>query len=277
MVTLLSAPELQQVDPAGGEKPQLIYKFPNVTGLTGITEVEKDVFAVAAGNLSLTTFTSPPGSFSVWKVDMRSFKSPSTAKVAKIADIPEAKFLNGMTTLDQGGNVLISDSVAGVVWRLNTRTGDRKIVIDDPLMKPAPGPIVLGINGIQIRNNALFFTNFFGFTFNRVPINPDGTAAAAASVVAKNGIGDDFTFDRAGNAFVAQNPFNTLQKITPEGTVTVVAGSQNSTELVGPTAAQFGQDKSTLYITTNGGLAGPVNGTFTEGGKVVAIDLRGLV
>jgi hypothetical protein len=64
LVTLLSAPELFQVDPAGnGQQPQLVHQFSNITSLTGIAEVEKDVFAVAGGNISLATLTSTKGSF----------------------------------------------------------------------------------------------------------------------------------------------------------------------------------------------------------------------
>jgi len=278
LVTLLSAPELFQVDPASkGQQPQLVHQFANITALSGIAEVEKGVFAVAGGNISLATLASVKGSWSVFKVDMRSAKSPSSAKVTKIADIPEAQLLNGMIPLDQSGNVLISDSGAGVIWRVNTRSGDSKIVVDDPLMKPVAGaPAAIGVNGIKIRKGTLFFTNTFGMTFNSVPIQKDGTAIGAAKTIVKNGVGDDFTFDKTGNAFVAQNPLNTLQKITPGGKqVTVVAGNLNSTQLAGPTAAQFGRTKrdgKTLYVTTNGGLAGPINGTIIEGGKVVAVD-----
>jgi sugar lactone lactonase YvrE len=185
-----------------------------------------------------------------------------------------------MTTLDESGNVLIADSVAGVVWRLDTNSGNHQIAIDDPLMKPAAGPIPLGINGVNIRNGTLYFTNSFALTFNRVAIQSNGTAAGAAAVVVQNGPGDDFAFDAAGTAFVAQNANNTLQKITPDGVATVVAGNLNSTELAGPTAVRLGRtsaDGSTLYITTTGGLAGPINGTFIEGGKVVAVDLCTLV
>jgi sugar lactone lactonase YvrE len=212
---------------------------------------------------------------------MRSFKlendTPcSPANVTKIAGIPQAQFLNGMITLDGNGNVLIADSAPGVVWRLDTRSGESQVVIDDPLMKaPAGGPAV-GINGINMFNNVLYFTNSFGFTFNRVPINSDGTACGAAQTVAQCEVCDDFTFDQDGNAFVAQNPGNILRKITPDGVSTVLVGNLNSTELAGPSSVRFGRQgegKSVLYITTCGGLVGPVNGTFVEGGKVVSIDL----
>jgi hypothetical protein len=216
----------------------------------------------------------------MWPFKFGIHKPSSAAKVTKIVDIPEGAFLNGMCTFDKSGNVLISDSQASVVWRLDTRSGDHQIAIDDPLMKPLPGPVVLGINGIHIRNNFLYFANSLRLTFNRVPIHSNGTAAGAAKVLVQSGLCDDFAFDQAGNAFMTQNAGNALQKITPEGVVTVIVGNPNSTELVGPMAAQFGRtplDESILYVTTNGGLAGPVNGTYVEGGKVVAVDLGALV
>jgi len=63
LVTL--SPVLYQVDPhaAEGQQPQLIQRFPNVTSLMGIVEVGKDVFAVIAGNFSLKTAVSTPGSY----------------------------------------------------------------------------------------------------------------------------------------------------------------------------------------------------------------------
>jgi hypothetical protein len=213
---------------------------------------------------------------SVFKIDIRSAKSPSSAKVTKIADITEVQLLNAMIALDRSGNVLISNSGAGVIWRVNTRSGDAKIVIDDPLMKPVTAaPAAIAVDGIRIRKGNLFFTNTFGMTFNTVPVRKDGTALGAAKTIIKNGIGDDFTFAKTGNAFVAQNPVNTFQKITPGGTqAMVIAGNLNCTQSAGPTAAQFGRTKrdgKTLCVTTNGGLAAPISGTIIEGGKVVAV------
>jgi hypothetical protein len=219
---------------------------------------------------------------------MRSFeskkdKSCSQANITQIAGIPQATFLNGMITLDKTSNVLIADSAAGVVWRLDTRTGESQIVIDDPLMKaPAGGPAV-GINGIGMFNNSLYFTNSFGLSFNRVSIDSNGKASGTAQTVAKCEICDDFTFDQKGNALVTQNPGNILRKITPGGVSTVLVGGLNSTKLAGPSSARFGRKSngkgkgkggSVLYLTTCGGLVSPVNGTFVEGGKVVAIDLQ---
>jgi hypothetical protein len=65
LVTLLSTPEIFLVDPEKGGDPQLVHKFAGVTGLSGISEIEDDVFAVVAGNLSLATFQGTQGMYQV--------------------------------------------------------------------------------------------------------------------------------------------------------------------------------------------------------------------
>ncbi|KAF7978229.1 hypothetical protein HWV62_1232 [Athelia sp. TMB] len=253
LVTLLSSPQVYQVDPFSFQQPQLVQTIPGAEGLLGIGEVEKDVFAVVAGNLSLATVVSTVGSYSIWKVDVRDSQNPTSYKVV---DIPAAQFLNGLAVLDTKGNILVSDSGAGVVYRVNTYTGSYQIVLEDPSMKPAPGGVQLGINGIQIQNGFLYYTSSTQGLFARVAIHPNGTAAGPIEVVASlGGFGDDFALDRASDAYIGTNPDDTLIKVTPAGKVTLVAGSINSTALAGATSTHFGRtaaDKSILYVTTSG-------------------------
>lgn len=202
----------------------------------------------------------------MWTVDARS--SPVIA--TKVTDVREGILLNGMTRLDDH-TVLVADSEAGLVWRIDTRSGEHIIAIDDPLMKPVPG-----IDGLHVQNGVLYFTSTSRGVFASVPIYANGTAKSPARVVAPNGPSDDFTLDAAGNAYVTTLT-NTVQKITPKGNFAVIAGNLNSSALVGCTAAQFGRtesDRDILYVTTNGGLVAPVNGTYIEGGKIVAVDTR---
>lgn len=70
LVTLISAPEVWQIDPES-RTVELIYRFPNASDATGIAEVSDDVFAVAIGNWFIETAAGTPGSWSVWKIDMR--------------------------------------------------------------------------------------------------------------------------------------------------------------------------------------------------------------
>ncbi|MCJ1376948.1 hypothetical protein MMC17_000038 [Xylographa soralifera] len=284
LVTFISSPVVYQVDPFGAKKPALVHQFPDALAALGIAEVQHDVFAVISGNWSDKTFSGTTGSFSVWKVDVRSFESRadgsiiSPATVTKISDIPDGVFLNGLTLLDKKtGAILISDAGAGVVLKVNTISGEHDVIIDDPLMKPKSGAFpVLGINGIHIHDSFLYFTNTFENTFNKVQIHSDGTAVGPTVTIAHDGLGDDFAIDAAGNAYVTQGGGNTVVEITAEGAEFVIAGNLNSTVVAGSTAAQFGRtvfDRNVLYVTTNGGIVAPVDEYIIDGGKVVAIDL----
>ena len=286
LVTIVTTPDLYQVDPFSSSPATLVHRFPHATSATGIAEVQPDVFVVVVGNWSSTTFTTTNGSYSVWKVDLRPFelrKNGITTKaaVSKIADIPEASFLNGLTLLAPlSPYLLTSDSGLGVVWRVNYLTGEYKIVLDNALFKPVPGQIALGINGIRTRDSSAYFTNSFQGLFGRVPISSVGTATGPYEVIAYNGAGDDFAFDREGNAYIAQDPGDALEQVTPEGKVTVLAGNVNETVLEGDTSAAFGRtwkDFETLYVTTNGGISGAVAGTSIVGGKVLAVDVLALL
>ncbi|KZP21480.1 hypothetical protein FIBSPDRAFT_953744 [Athelia psychrophila] len=268
LVTLLTAPEIYQIDPFGSHETKLVETLPIGTGgLLGITEIQHDVFAVVAGNISLS------GSFSVWKVDVNHTPARST----KIADVPPAVLLNGATSLNENGSaILVADAGAGVVYRVDTETGNYTVVLDDPTMKiAANATLQVGVNGLHIRGDYLYYTSSTQGLFARIAIHPDGTAASPAEIVAHNAVfDDDFTFDRAGNAYVATNADNTVQRITPAGNATIVAGNIDSALFAGGTAAQFGRtaaDAAVLYVTTDGRFTNAAGTTVLGTGGVVAI------
>ncbi|MCJ1344056.1 hypothetical protein MMC31_002256, partial [Peltigera leucophlebia] len=155
LATLVSAPEIYQVDPKT-RIASLVAKVPAVTGLFGIASIEKDVYYVIAGNFSFATFTAKAGSFSVWRVDVKTFEPNKTlAEVDKVVDIPQAQFLNGATLLSRNeGTLLIVDSLLGSVFRVNTRSKEVKVVIKDPLFDTtSTATIRVGINGLHLRRN----------------------------------------------------------------------------------------------------------------------------
>ncbi|MCJ1234534.1 hypothetical protein MMC14_002495 [Varicellaria rhodocarpa] len=187
LATLLSTPEVFLIDPQGLHAPVFIHKFQATTGCTGIVEAFADVFYVVTGNFSFSTFEYRLGA----------------AIVKKVADFPKAAFLNGATALSLPGYIIVSGSGLGAVWRLNVLTGQVTEVIQDPTMAPTSFP-AFGINGVKIRNNALYFTNINTENLVSISINPNGTAAGSAKVVASGISGlDDFIFDKNGDVFLA--------------------------------------------------------------------------
>ena len=286
LVTVLSVPELWQVtlDPqsphamnANTSKPlasaTLVHRIPDVTGLLGIVEMQQsNVFYVVAGNFSYNTYTSMSGSYSIWKIDMQRPSSPAVA--SKLTDIPEGVALNGMAALNLSqGLLVVADAGAGVVYTVNVHTGNYSKTIDDPTMKPNSS-LAIGINGMKIHDNYLYYTSTAQKLFSRIPIDTtSGTPTGPAEIIATNIFGDDFSLDQAGNAYVAENPWDVVAKVTPGGEVSVVAGSLNSTLVAGATSTAFERtsgDGSVLYVTTSGGIGTPVR---IEGGKVIAIYL----
>ena len=296
LVTLISSPEVWEVDPfATPTTAELIYHFPDAISCAGIAEYAPDVFAVNVGNFFDKNFTYSVGSYSVWSIGMRSHwtggsEDQQKPKVHKIADIPRAKFLNGMTALPSSPNmVLLADSAAGLIYRLDTVNGAYSVAVDDPALKPnSSAPVLLGVNGIHIRpgdDAHIYFTNtLMAPAFSKIPIDP-GTGAqrgpdevVVESVAALGGGPDDFCFDTTGKAaYVADGAlYGLLEVNVASGETEVVVGGTPRSRVVGQTACNFGRtkedvEKGTLYITTTGGIAAPPPRGIV-GGSVFALD-----
>ncbi|EKG17502.1 Six-bladed beta-propeller TolB-like protein [Macrophomina phaseolina MS6] len=278
LVTLIDRPELYQVDPFNNTSI-LIHRFEDddVVSLLGISEVSDDVFAIIAGNFSIENHSSEAKSYSIWQADFN--QGGKCERTSEVEPIPQAEFLNGMTTLSYPNDtLLIADSGLGLVWRLNVRTREYEVVLEDETMKPVAGSIIaLGINGIHVLGDYVYYVNAFQDLLCRVQIDTaTGKAIGPYEIISRDVPGDDFTITPDGTSFVAENFENTVDKVYLNGTRQFVAGGQNSTLIPGPTSAAFGRtvsDRGTLYVTTAGGQGDPVNGYYTEGGKVVAIEI----
>ena len=289
LCSLLSSPDLYLVNPDNATKAIHVTTIPGVLGLLGIVELGLDVFYVAAGNYSLQEFVNTPGSYSVWEVDMRE-RAPQQAKTTKIASIPASGFLNGMTVLNPTeGLILIADSGLSVVWSLNVRTGRTALAINDTTMAPVKG---LGINGLHVRGNELFYSTASQNTLNKIPVNlTTGKAAGPAVTLVNNATlagPDDFCFDFDGNAWVASGTLNAVE-LLPKAAygnadsvqVDVAAGGGHASRILGPTSTQFGiraKDikRGSLYVSSNGGVPQWMGKNWTMGGAISRIDTASL-
>lgn len=281
LVTLLSSPDIYEINPNSkkDKAPVLVHTFPDHLGLTGITETTRDTFYVVAGNYSIATGNNPAGAWDVYEVDV--CNGPKNAKVKKIANFPQSRLLNGAVTLNaRQGLILVADAIAGLVYRLNVKTGQVSVAIDDPTMKAPAGGSPIAVNGLKIRDGVLYFTNSAAHTFVKIPISADGSAAGPATILSTNARGDDFTLDDVNNAFLAQNNINNLGFLPARGgDVTVLTGAPltSNQTLAGPSACQFGRkrkDREVLYITTTAGDASGA-GTPTLGGTLSKVNLAG--
>lgn len=267
LVTLVDTPELWEINPFEQSRDAaatLIHHFDGMPSMTGITEIEPDVFAVG----------SPQ---TLWRVDFMSAQAPA---VSEIATLPKALNLNGMATLDAArGLVLVADSMLGVVWRINVYTGEHAIVLEDArTMAPNTylGPLV-GIDGLRILGDYVYYNNCPRRLYCRVRIDPvTATAVGSYELISNNTMADDFALSPQGVGYLAGLIDNVITKVHSNGTHQVIAGAANSTDFAGATSAAFGRtelDRDVLYVTTGGASGIPVLSNFFEGGKIMALRL----
>jgi hypothetical protein len=166
LLTIATTPEVHQLNPfAANSTPSTVHSFADdahVSSVFGIAEVAHDSYAVIVGNFSLEGGTTP-GSWGIWGVDLNGQNSSSQSSggggadvaVHKIADVPEANFLNGMGSVPSGStprDVLAGDLKQGVIYHINTKTGAHELAINNSLTAPGTEPVFgsTGVNGIHV-------------------------------------------------------------------------------------------------------------------------------
>ncbi|KXG51740.1 uncharacterized protein PGRI_091330 [Penicillium griseofulvum] len=279
LVTRLDTPEVWLVDTTSG-KATLAYSFPNVTSTFGISEIEDNIFAVVVGNFSIKTYQPGAGSFSVQKLDFNAQANGRALKLAtasEIVAIPEALALNGMATFSRESNlVLIADSPKGVMWKVDTKTGDYSVALNHTTMAPAEGQALpLGVNSLTMLGDYVYYTSTTRMLYCRVKVDKDAKPIGDFEVIASGFLPDNVEMTEDGTAYIPTDPQNSVVRITPSGQISLVAGGQVSTEMPGPSCVRLSKDRQILYVGTTGGQIAPVLGKFIEPAKVLKITLEG--
>ncbi|EMC97461.1 hypothetical protein BAUCODRAFT_147540 [Baudoinia panamericana UAMH 10762] len=253
-----------------------VHQFDNTDGVLGIAEVWNDVFVVVTCDVDVATSLAIAGSAKAWEVDMSAWELEEASAVTLIANLTSVGIPDGVLTLPSvSGVVLIADAGNGIIWRLDTCSGEYGIAIQDPLFRTTNTLVPLGVDGIHLlNNNELYFTSIGDSFLGRVMIDELGTALDLATVIANMTLPDDFAFGANGTAYLvgANTPYQAL----PGGEVIVLAGGANDAVQEGATSAAFGktiEDRDMLYISTNGGMLAPVSGRIV-GGQIAAVNVR---
>ncbi|KAL7626433.1 hypothetical protein AAE478_003205 [Parahypoxylon ruwenzoriense] len=258
-----------------------------VDRLIGIGESTTEKYVVVGSRFDSTALSGLPinGTWAAMELDFT--KNHNTPIPRLIARMPEAYLLQSVDSLSNDkAVVLISDQFLrsqGKVWRLDTRTGKYRIVIDGlEEMNTSLKVGDVGINGLKVRGNQLYWVNSDQGNIYRLQIDATGAAAPGAKPVLvahyPGSTFDDFTFgpyDR-DEIWTTGNSDNRLLAVGLNGETVVVLGNGTNTILPLPTACQFGtqHDKTILYVTGRDWEL-PVNGTYMIGGWVRAVDTTG--
>ncbi|VUC25116.1 unnamed protein product [Clonostachys rosea] len=275
LLTTIGKGDIYSLNPSRpNSKPQIVAEFDQISAAAGITEIHKDVFAITGAQYSLEVgFT--PGSIQMIRADFSkdrcgSHKNTTAPAIDFILRGSDVGPLNGLVSLPSHPSyVLGADSTKGLVWRVDTTSGEAEVAIEDDLLTPGPvGPYDFGVNGLKIFGDYLYFTCTKRRALGRVKIDEFGHKVEPAELVAVFGDGnstaatDDFVMDKKGNAFVTVRP-NLLYKVSPDGEKTVV---MNDT-IVAPASVALSRNEKKLFVVTAGDEAASI------GGQVVELDI----
>ncbi|MEV0237717.1 hypothetical protein [Nonomuraea sp. NPDC050786] len=163
--------------------------------------------------------------------------------------------LNGITFADDG-TLFAADSVHGEILRCAPGDDTLRLWLADERLAPvSPDDAVssTGVNGLKVRDGALWATNTAQGTVLRIGIDagrPGKVEQMYTGIPA-----DDFAFDSSGTLYLAVHPRNTVLRIAPDGAMTVLATEADG--LDGPSAIAVVDDG--LLVTSLGMLGSTHN------------------
>ncbi len=216
-----------------------------------------------AGNLLVSGVTNQ-GISAIFKI--------AQSGVETLVTIADAIFLNGMTHL-RGDRYLIADSYLGAIWEFNATQKSAKVWLEHDVLdrRSLENPIP-GVNGLKIFQGILYASNTQYQQLVRIPISADGSPGSP-EIFVRNANIDDFAFDVQGNLYGTTHIYDSVVRITPDGTMTTIAESEQG--MTGSTALAFGRtedDRTSIYVTTNGGMSLPPR-TGVQPAKVVRLEI----
>jgi sugar lactone lactonase YvrE len=169
---------------------------------------------------------------------------------------PGAPGLNALT-FDHAGNIYISDSFNGIIWK-KTGTGCGAATIwvgPDPLLTPNGIP-PFGANGLEFNKHetALFVANTSTDLLVKIPVSAGTPGPAQALTYSINGA-DGIALDDDDNVWVAANQADEIVVVDPSGKAIAKLGDFNGVKngvtrgLLFPASPAFSKDGKWLLVT----------------------------
>jgi sugar lactone lactonase YvrE len=200
----------------------------------------------APGNVYAALASFDPATHGVWRVERDGSQE-------RIAALPANGVPNALA-FDTTGDLYVTDSALGAVWRI-PRRGGPELFVQHPLLEPEPGSQVPGANGIAFADRSLLVANTRFGRIVRIPIQPHGTAGEPTTLIERDDLigADGVALDVRDNLYVAMfgGPAGgRLVRISPDGHVEELAGEADG--LTGPASLAFGTREHTrkaMFIT----------------------------
>lgn len=255
----------------GNEVVEPVHLHTYKENATGIVEVEPDVFVLLSGNIYTTHECF------IHRLDLHGWKEGTPIAPELICQFPkEARGVNG-ACLVSPGVMLVADSFASLIWRLDFSSDagqpSIRVWLEHESMAYFPGkmkPEQPGVNGVRYaaKTNYLYYTATAKKLFMRVKVDPKTLEPAGApELVVAGRMGDDFVIhEDAEVVYLTTHRQNTIDIVSMDpglnsGFTQSVAGELYSEEFIGPSAGAWRRGANdygrVAYFTTDGGTASP--------------------
>jgi sugar lactone lactonase YvrE len=168
-------------------------------------------------------------------------------------------------TFDVAGNVYVSDSFQGVIWKVPPAGGTPTPWVDSPLLRTTGVP-PFGANGLRFDKSGanLFVANTGDDTIVRVPVLGDGSAGSPSVFTNSINGADGVIIDEQGNLWVAANQADEIVVVDPQGKAIAKLGDFDGVSRTGspihmlfPASLRFhGEDLLVTNLSLNTHLFG---------------------
>jgi sugar lactone lactonase YvrE len=217
----------------------------------------QQIHATVEGKVSGLAFTSNGGLVVTgWNADSIPvvFLVANDGTVKTLLTLPDAIFLNGITPLS-ATQYLTADSYRGAIWLIDVTKPSGSIWLEHPILaRSSSDNVTPAANGLKRFGDFLYVSNTEKMLLLRIPVDSTNKPGEPEIFVEQTNI-DDFAFDVEGNLYGATHIYNSVVRIAPDGSTTIIAQAEEG--VIGSTAVAFGQtdgDRTAIYVVTNGGM-----------------------
>lgn len=163
--------------------------------------------------------------------------------------------LNALT-FDEAGNVYVSDSFQGIIWKTGPGGGAGTTWVSDPLLSTTGIP-PFGANGVEFNHaeTTMFVANTGNDTVVQIPV-ANGTPGKPAVFVNSINGADGIAIDSHDNLWVAANQGDEIVVVSPSGKLIAKLGDFEGVDdhglphgLLFPASPAFSRNGEFLYVT----------------------------
>jgi sugar lactone lactonase YvrE len=167
--------------------------------------------------------------------------------------------LNALT-FDKMGNVYISDSFNGVIWKTGPNGGAFSAWVTNPLLGNGGGTLTppFGANGIEFNNagSIMFVANTAFHQIIQIPVDSHGTPGTPTIFITGINAPDGIAIDRKDNLWICANQEDDIIVLDKTGKVIAKLGDFDGISKKGivqgllfPASLAFSRDGKTLYVS----------------------------